>query len=220
MIDPAVIEERISVARFAPYIASAHGDLDLAVELYQWNTQMSAALFELLQHAEVTLRNALAEQLVVLRQAAGDPTGRWFWYETDTWFSPWWQPAMINNLRNAVNKASGGDRPVTNGRVVSELSFGFWRYLLTSHYLDSLWIPGLRHAFPKGLPRAVVNDLVDQIHHLRNRIAHHEPIYRRDLVSDVLRIEQLLHWLSPPIAEWAMQTSRVSSLWEARPTGQ
>ncbi|MGH9023736.1 MAG: hypothetical protein ACRDV9_11680 [Acidimicrobiia bacterium] len=34
------------------------------------------------------------------------------------------------------------------GKVVAELSFGFWRYLVTPHYEQSFWVPALDHAFP------------------------------------------------------------------------
>ena len=143
-----IVQQRLSSARLAPYLATVNGNLDEALALYQWNTQMSAALFEGLQHAEVVLRNALSEQLAILRQNAGHPDGKWFWHDTDPWFNPWWQPEMLRLLKDACRKLEKRQRPLTIGGIVAELSFGFWRYLLTSHYVSSLWTPALRHAFP------------------------------------------------------------------------
>lgn len=212
-----IVQQRLSPARLAPYLTTASGDLHQALALYQWNTQMSAALFEGLQHAEVVLRNALSDQLVLLRQNAGHPDGKWFWHDTDPWFTPWWQPEMLRLLKDACRKLDKRQRPLTTGGIVAELSFGFWRYLLTAHYVDSLWTPALRHAFPKGLDRDDARKLVEEINLLRNRIAHHEPIYRRDLETDAMRIEQLLDWLCPTTAQWALANSRVADLWAQKP---
>ena len=101
-----------------------------------------------------------------------------------------------------------------------ELTFGFWRYLLTAHYEASLWTPALRHTFPVGMARGTVYDLVEQINILRNRVAHHEPIYRRNLQTDILRIEQLLNWISADTADWALDKveTQIHDLFLARPS--
>lgn len=215
-MDSGGVVDSLSPARLARYIERTSNVTD-AIALYEWNTQVSGALFELLQHAEVVLRNAMSRELVALRCAHGDPAGQWFWHDTDEWFHPWWQPTMVRNLRNAQSSLARSRRPVTVGRVVAEMSFGFWRYLLTSHYESSLWTPALRRAFPRKLARETVHELVEHLNLLRNRVAHHEPIYDRNLQTDVLRIEQLLDWLSPSSAEWAMGTSRMEEVWAARP---
>lgn len=78
------------------------------------------------------------------------------------------------------------------GKVVAELNFGFWRYLLTARYEASLWTPALRHCFPIGLARSTVYDPVENINAFRNRVAHHEPIHARNLHDDIDRLTQLL----------------------------
>ena len=45
------------------YVAVAEGDPERAVELYAWNTVVSAAFYEPLQGLEVALRNAMHVQL-------------------------------------------------------------------------------------------------------------------------------------------------------------
>lgn len=37
-----------------------------------------------------------------------------------------------------------------HGKVVAELSLGFWRYLAASRYLTSLWVPALHNASRMG----------------------------------------------------------------------
>jgi hypothetical protein len=105
------------------------------------------------------------------------------------------------------------------GKVVAELNFGFWRYLLTARYEASLWTPALRHAFPAGLARITVYDLVENINTFRNRVAHHEPIHTRNLHDDVDRLTLLIEWISPPTATWALAAigPRLDQLFQTRP---
>jgi hypothetical protein len=68
------------------------------------------------------------------------------------------------------------------GKVISELNFGFWRFLTSDRYEQSLWGPALDHGFtaPGATVRArrrAVEDRLAPLHLLRNRIAHCEPIF-------------------------------------------
>jgi hypothetical protein len=40
------------------------------------------------------------------------------------------------------------------------------------------------------------------IRHLRNRIAHHEPVFTRNLADDYQRIHDMIAWRSPTAAAW------------------
>ena len=44
---------------------------------------------------------------------------------------------------------------------------------------------------------------------LRNRIAHHEPIFARDLARDHERILEVAEWISPATTAWIEHHSRV-----------
>jgi hypothetical protein len=95
--------------------------------------------------------------------------------------------------------------------VIAELTFGFWRYILTAHYQTTLWAPALRRAFPHlgSQRRAAVYPLIDRLHSLRNRVAHHEPVHALNIAA---RYKELLHvsgWIDPAAAAWIGQTSRV-----------
>lgn len=199
------VSRRLSASRLAPYVAIG-GSTEKALEHYQWNATISATLFEIVGHTEIILRNAIDEQLTDLRRKRGDASGEWFW-TNQPWFRPWWTTPMIKLIDQARTRAITTG-PVHPGKVVAELSFGFWRYLLTARYEASLWTPTLRHAFPTGLARGTVYDLVEEINIFRNRIAHHEPIHTRNLPLDIQRLEQLLNWISPPTATWALNATR------------
>lgn len=104
----------------------------------------------------------------------------------------------------------------------AELNLGFWRYLASRRYYASLWFPSLRHAFPalSGLVdqqrRRVESDLEQRLF-LRNRAAHHEPIYRRDLRADLERAIALLACIDAMAATWARQRESLSTVLQRRP---
>ncbi len=104
--------------------------------------------------------------------------------------------------------------------MVAELTFGFWKYLLAKTYESTLWTPALRHAFPNLRPqtRRTAYRTVDRLHVLRNRIAHHEPIHRRDLQADAQAIDCLLGWIDADLRDWADQRlSRIRTTLTQRP---
>ena len=108
----------------------------------------------------------------------------------------------------------------TSGRVVAQLSLGFWVGLLgTGHnYEMSLWRPALRHAFSgKAGPRKQLHIDFDRLRTFRNRIAHHEPIFHRHLAADHMHIVRLIRLISPVTAEWVMENSRVEAVLAVRP---
>lgn len=111
-------------------------------------------------------------------------------------------------------------RPETPGRVIAELNFSFWKFLLARRYEATLWTGHLRHAFPNLQPqrRATVYHALDGLHTLRNRIAHHEPIHTRDLTTDMLTIYRLLDWIDTDVRAWAVGLSRLGPSLAARPT--
>jgi hypothetical protein len=66
------VERWLSSPRFARYLAAAGGDRQLALDLYEWNAAVSAAVLHDLAHLEVGLRNAYDRALT-----AADPAGDW-----------------------------------------------------------------------------------------------------------------------------------------------
>ncbi|AFK57097.1 hypothetical protein TMO_c0487 (plasmid) [Tistrella mobilis KA081020-065] len=52
---------------------------------------------------------------------------------------------------------------------------------------------------------------------LRNRIAHHEPIFTRDTVADYEMVRELIAWRSPVAARWVNRKQGVLALISNRP---
>lgn len=213
----AALRACISAERLRPY-ERAVGDPGRALELYLWNLAASAAFFEDLGVLEVALRNACHDQLRAWNAAQGRT-------------SPWYDLALLDDRRRgdvaeARRRLQQGRRAETEGRVIAELAFGFWRQLHAARYESDLWTPSLRHAYPH-LPsrrRGTVYERLDHLNTLRNRLAHHEPVHGRDVArtgKDLAGLHadlvDLLGWISPPVATWLSSTSRLPALLLSKP---
>ncbi|SDM98152.1 Abi family protein [Allokutzneria albata] len=196
MTNPALntlLEQRFSPERLAPYRTASGGDLAAALALYERNSQIAAAFWRTLGHVEVLVRNAM-------HSALADRSGRADWYVP---LAPLLTEKAQNDIATARDRVVRNGYVETPGRVVTELSFGFWRYLLAARYERTLWLPCLRGAFPhlSGM-RKDVHDKVAGLHELRNRIAHHEPVHHRPLRR--LRADALVvaGWICPSARGW------------------
>lgn len=206
-----VIAERLSAERLHPYKAICAHDLAAAMALYEWNSQTSGAWWALISHFEVVVRNTMHERLTEWSLLEhGD--GRWY-IALDTIFSDESRKAIADARRRVAYQGRGE----TPGRVVAELTLGFWCYLLSAHYERTLWRVCLYRAWPgKGLRREV-HDGVRQWHRLRNRIAHHEPIHDRPLDELHRSALRVVGWICPLTAEWIGERSAVPGLLRRRP---
>ncbi len=209
--DAAPIVAALSLERLVPYLRTTGGDTTKAVRLYEWNLAVSGALYEALGILEVVLRNALSTQLT-----AHHSTLAGHWYDDPLGVLSDLAHEDIAAARRRVAKLR---RPETPGRVIAELNFGFWKFLLAKRYEATLWTGYLRHGFPNLQPqsRAVVYRALDDLHTVRNRVAHHEPIHSRDLTADTLTIYRLLDWIDADVRAWAVTLSRLQPIIAARP---
>ncbi len=209
----AAIRDRLTSERLGSYLAAAGGDLDLAFALYEWNMEASAGALTTTGIVEVVVRNAIDEHLRERTKTAGV-----------AWLD---QVPLDAQGRRDITKAREratrhGREAEVHGKVFAELSFGFWRYLVASRYLTSLWVPALHRAFPGG-PRDLRTRRVDvearlqQLMFLRNRAAHHEPIHRRDLRRDHDWAVQLVGWIDDDCAAWLAAKSPLPDLVARRP---
>ena len=131
-------------------------------------------------------------------------------------------PAALRLVGDAKDTLAKSRKPVDPPRVVAELSFGFWVSLLgrgpSGRYETTLWRPAVHRAFPhiRSL-RKHVHAPLDSLRVLRNRIAHHEPIFTRHLAADYARILTVIGWICPDTAAWIDHHSTVHALLTTRP---
>ena len=217
---PQIIVERLTAARLASYLEAADGDVQAAISLYDWNARVGASLHEDLGRLEVLFRNAIDKALAGYGESQRWPTA---WYHRHQLFSGRHGELAWANIETARRRSRRKDQEV-QVRVIAELNFGFWRYLCMESYLTSLWVPAIAAAFPQhpnaSDPRRVradVENRMQRLHFLRNRIAHHEPIHLRDLDQDLAELLDLTGWICADCRAWVETASSTPAVIRNRP---
>ncbi|WP_419916084.1 hypothetical protein [Candidatus Poriferisodalis sp.] len=211
------LAQLVTSERLHQYLAAANGDHQVATALYDWNVAASGALLEDFARLEVVLRNAFDRSLHRLCSQRG-------------WTQPWylqrhWFPGETNDaIGRARQHVRNGGRSETHGRVIAALTFGFWRSLCAKRYLTTLWVPALASSL-SGHPergnvrtiRAGADQRMRSLNDLRNRIAHHEPVFGRDLTADREHMRELMSWVSPAALAWFDSATRTEAMLDQLP---
>lgn len=203
------LQGALSADRFSTYLKATNG-ADEALRLYEWNATLSAALMHLTGLVEVPVRNAMDGALTTW--SANRQGGDW-------WDSGRLDPRGDNDVQKARTRA--GNR-ATHGRIVAELNFGFWRYLASRRYLTTLWIPALDEALKaQGTTseqrRAWVEGRLRNLQFVRNRAAHHEPLFVRDVTRDVAMAFDLAEAIHEDVGSWVRGQCTVMRVLRLRP---
>ncbi|WP_197522147.1 hypothetical protein [Nocardia sp. 852002-51244_SCH5132740] len=213
--DESAICDMLSAPRAATYITAVGGDKAAAMALYGWNARVAAALMLPSHFAEIAVRNAASEAIT-----ANHGTN-WPWAAGFERTLPSPPGRRTFNPRRELVKVR--DAEPTTGKVIAELKFVFWQKLFTARHNVHLWDPHILGLFPNAsgmtarqLRQRIYDDL-EVIRQLRNRIAHHEPIFARNLQDDLMRIIELINLRSPAAADWVLDMEDVSSILAERP---
>lgn len=178
---PEQADKWLSEARFHNFLTGAEGHHGAAVALYVWNAEISAAFLGTLHHIEVLLRNAIDRQF-----PETEPTSEISICRATVWLT---DPAVLEDagrekVNDAIARLTAENRSPTRPRLIASLTFGFWTALFSGRY-EELWRSTLVGAFPNGNGRRnQVRKTLARILQLRNRVAHHEAIFRRNLAKD------------------------------------
>jgi hypothetical protein len=208
-LDPDSIDAVVNTltqARLSKYLSATHNDRRQALHLYVLNTEVSAAVMTDLHYIEVALRNKFD---LVLSARYGP---QWFSESRFTSIvNPDTQRILQKAQRNA-GKHRSASRATPPGKVIAELTFGFWHRLTDSNLEHGLWTPCLHKAFvPRKAPkRSAFNQQLERLRHLRNRVAHHEPIFHLDLHAAYERIVAVGALLCPTMTLIMTENSTLS----------
>lgn len=220
------LELWLSAPRLGRYLAATGGDRARALRLYDWNARISAALLRDLAHFEVALRNAYDGALM-----AATPSRQTHWtFASAAVFPPLYRTKRIaggSTQRTDINRkpreildaavAAAGGRAASPGKVVANLTFGFWRYLSSKAHEKSLWVPYLHTAFPPKTSRSDVDARVGRLHSLRNRVAHHEPLLSTNVLAGFDDLLWVAERLDLSLAQYISASSDVRTLNGYRP---
>ena len=170
-------------------------------ELFILNLEIASALWVHVAAFEITLRNFIHNALSTIYQRID-----------------WWNiPNLLTGVDNIdINRRllRLKEREITPDPIlfIENLTLAFWVHLLSKKYHQKIWIkvlpffsvhPGRRESFFKKC-RSVKD--------LRNSIAHHGPILRRNLLRDYEYLTELTRYLNPELALEVERNSRVLEL--------
>lgn len=213
-VDAVAICDVLSAPRAGRYITAVGGDKAEAMGLYGWNARVAAAFMLPAHFAEVATRNAVDEALTAIYGA------KWPWNPTFTQSVPTPAKPVYNPQRDLIGTRK---QQLSTGKVVAELKFAFWQSMFTARHDVRIWNSEIQALFPnasgfttKELRKRIYDDL-EVIRKLRNRIAHHEPIFTRNLHDDLMRILELIELRSTPTIDWVLAMEDVSTILAERP---
>lgn len=249
------ITESLSTARFATYQLPILGGTspEQCLGIYLWNKQLASAFLPALQIIEISLRNAIyqsriahEEEQIELNFQQRDWVKEknkidklWFVnaFKKQNNFIAW------NNIQTAAKQLTFEKKPLNVENFISKLTLGFWVSLVhkdfdiqKNSYL-TLWPHLRKRVFPNainsttGTPLSInsIGNELKEINKIRNRLSHHEPLWRNkkayqveDVINKVIehydRCLKVIYWINPSnlklldIIESNMQMSELCSL--------
>lgn len=192
---------------------------EVLLEKYIYNLKLSEAFYPALSLLEITLRNRICNAIEKL--ICKD----WFLQELNN------QNILADKeyqkLLESANKIRKSGKKITNDRLISEMTLGFWIHLCTKSYRPKLWDKkGFFEAvFPNysnnGELRKIApiqNDLLN-ILRLRNRIFHHEIIINGNKTpqEQYQLVLNMLHMLSTGMESLLNEISRFNTMTKQKP---
>lgn len=161
--------ETLAKDRFDAYKRTGDADELDAMARYVWACDVAKSLHPRLHGLEVAFRNQVHNSLTTLYGP--------LWYDMPS--------LLITDELRRVDEAKQSIRLLkkveTPGRVVSELSFGFWTSLYGRHHEHDIVRPTILSVFPhyrgsKPIQRGSIAPRLRDARFLRNRISHFEHV--------------------------------------------
>jgi len=215
----ASLESIVSAPRLQRYRDASSSDIEMVI-LYCWNIKLAEALLPSLAIFEVALRNAVHTALTTKNRS-------------EFWFKSVLHPAKYANIVDLMAKITKRQgTPPTAGKVISEITLGFWPLLFAKSY-NALWWslpnPLIADVIPNYAPvardtRAKFEQRLEYFVALRNRVMHQEAIFqgvaalnRPILAIDVLhdQIIEAIGWINTDAQKMALGLDRFGDVYSA-----
>ena len=209
------IRNTLSLPRMSTFDREVAGTNVSSLELYNWNAQLASALIYPFHIFEVSIRNAVSEALSKAH-------------------SPNWHTAQ--SFSRSIKKAKYGYCPIDDlskvvkknqvlSKVIPELKFVFWEKLFTSRFQKQIWDNHIHNVFPNHASleftsaelRDHIRNQIESVRAIRNRVAHHEPIFRFDIPSLLRSMEQVIQLRCEDTSQWMMVNQKVLEIYQAKP---
>jgi hypothetical protein len=214
------IVDFISEERLKTYVNHTDRQ-ERAIALHNHTLQLGSSLMSMIALFELALRNsanlriaeALGDQDWLLSQGAGLPLLKTeknaiktaikharkaayskLSYKEKSYLDAFAYPGGIPAGTSHETKTAARQAlfVVSNGQVISQTTLYFWKRLFSADYEEAIWKKSLKKVFPnKNLKRSNVSTALEKVYAIRNRVAHHEPVYG-DRLHDVIESLEFL----------------------------
>lgn len=171
------IEDSISIERLKSYeILCPSCSSNEILGAYHWNLLMCQALYPFIHSAEVALRNGI-------HTATSNK------FNDENWFDFVVKDGKSKAILSDLKKELSRKKDYTSNDIIASLTFGFWVNLLKQKtYRDQfnperLWPDLIPQVFPRYKrsgedDRKHIFQRFEEIKLIRNRLFHHEPIWK------------------------------------------
>lgn len=203
-----------STARLAPYYVEGE-NFEQAFSRYQWNIRLAEALLPALHYLEVGLRNKLNG--LICQHYGHD----WLIKRPAVLLSPE-QNRILDEMRERYMREK--QRQPNHDDIVARMGFGFWYAYFHKRFDPILWhrkksifkvfpfLPAHKHS------RKYIQSHLGSIKDMRNRIAHHEPVWNTNpcLIDVHKSCIDLITAMSPDAAHRLNQIDRLITVWSQK----
>lgn len=178
---------------------------------YLWNMALAESLYPALGCLEIALRNSIHVAITVASENS-------FWFDDPLLL----RSQELTAVSAAKHKLLDHRKPLEPGRIIAELTFGFWTALFNDRYDVVLWPRFLKAVFPE-MPRQLrtrinLSRQLNKIRYLRNRVFHYEPIWHwSDLRRQHDGIIEVTSWLNGVAAGLAEAEDRFVDVYQGGP---
>jgi len=202
--------------RLKRYKSNAESTKEDILNNYLWNIRLSKELYSLIALTEVTLRNHMNNAI--------NSKIREKWLLDKNFVKTFLKDKEIERYIDVYNDFSKKGT-LTEGKLIAELSLGFWVNLFNKKYKVSLWHK--KEIFETVFPYfdlkvhkriSYIYPKLKELQYIRNRISHHEAIFDspKGLNNCYREFLLLLGWLSPEIKEMAINVCKFEEVWRER----
>ena len=160
------------------------------LKIYELNIKVSQSLYPALSTIEIHLRNAIDTMMQTIFSKT--------WLEDEILNNKILYEYDYQKLQSAYNtlKIKYGTNNITHGKLISELTFGFWVNLCSKKYNPKIWTKkgafrGVFVNFDKSKKEEIheISSKLNKIKKLRNRVFHYEPIlYKKEKFGEIYNI--------------------------------
>lgn len=184
--------------------------------MYYANARIAQSFQPLLSFFEVILRNQLHYALAahfgdvqwLISQKTGFMSDPGLTYKEKKTGKIKKNDFLKSEVKRSEKVLHDQGKNITAGRIIAELNFGFWNSLYEAHHYKLLkGVPcQIFKSLPTGYGRKEVNEMIQEIRQLRNRVSHNEPLcfnnrafdmtYAKDMYA---KISDFLSWINPEI---------------------